>query len=117
MLSVLVLILSFAAFLFGLIYFFGRAHIRSFTRRLLVLSACSVASLLFLEIYLKLYYQEPLRPAHLIIETMRAMNVDADYTVMDRPITPFGHALPDMLVKWYRALIYTLAPITCFALI
>lgn len=117
MLSLIPLALSLTALVFGLVYFFGRAHSKSFTRRLLILSASAIFSLLLLEIYLRLYYQEPIKPARLIIEIMRAMNVDADYTAMDRPIAPFGSLLPDTLVKWYRALVYTVTPITGFALV
>ena len=116
-LSLIPLTLSLTALVFGLVYFFGRSQSRNFTRRLLILSASAIISLLLLEIYLKLYYQEPIKPAHLIIEIMRAMNVDADYTAMDRPIAPFGSLLADTLVKWYRALVYTVAPITGFALV
>lgn len=116
-LSLIPLALSLAALVFGLVYFFGRSQSRNFTRRLLILSASAIISLLLLEIYLKLYYQEPIKPAHLIIEIMRAMNVDADYTAMDRPIAPFGSLPADTLVKWYRALVYTVAPITGFALV
>ena len=117
MLSLIPLVLSVTALVLGFVYFFGRARSKSFTRRLLILSASAIVSFLLLEIYMRIYYQEPIKPARIIIEIMRAMNVDADYATMDRPLTPFGSPILDTLVKWYRALLYTITPITGLALV
>lgn len=100
---------SFAVVVYGIVNFVLSSRTGS-TRRLLGLTISILLAILFVEISVHLANGEGLL-APVLIETMQTFSMDADYSYVIYSGDMFGGNAFDTVLKWYRLLLLSAAPI------
>ncbi len=103
------ILLSVSVFAAGVALFAIRREWR-LTQRLLALTICVIAAILFVRLSFSACGLARLSPT-LLTEVMQAFSLDADYSVLNDLYGAFGGTVGAILIVVYATLLYTTAPI------
>ena len=114
LIGIVLTVISFIVFCFGLKEFFSRKQ--RTTKKLLVLTVSVIIAILLLEVCSRITSSET-GLSTLLINIMQVFSLDADYSRAMNPDALFSSDRLNSLVKVYRIVIYTLAPVIGGALL
>ena len=98
-------------FIFGLVYFFILSRGEKLNLRLLKLAATVILSIILIEINTVLLSGSARAPYGILLKTMQAFSLDADYeSIFSTKVFP-DHPFLQFCFEWFRLVVYSLAPL------
>lgn len=98
------------SFVSGLVYFFASKE-EKLKRRLLYLAGTVLLSIALMEINAVVISGTERFPQGILPKTMQAFSLDADYETIFSTVVFPEHALLETCFKWFRLVVYSLAPL------